>query len=307
MKQMPSLKTLIENINENIAILTVLVSGLSLLVTALFKAGTYFYYKGYYDYWRIPENYINVNYENTLYKFLVTVIVTILLLGVSNIYTFCGLTIMKKVNGYKKIVSGIVWLLSVPLFVITFLCTGLIIKFGISIKEIMIYIRYEMGSFMSEVGALWAFLWFALILCGYGIELIFMEFSKSNKEESSDKEEDDTLNQNKRLRIVLLICCVGFLVMIAWVGYTIYDAGRDSVLDRNRIDIVSIGDESYVVIDQYQDKWILKECKSVGNKFMINHDHYTIKDIIGEDIHVKFPKEGGKIEDWIVDNEEYHR
>ncbi len=300
-----SLKEVIVYIEKHIAILTIIFSTLSLCITSVFKIGAYLYYRGYYDYWRIPEDYITLNYRNILYKFLITMISVGILIGLSYLYTFWWKKILKKELWYKKVRSGIGAVVTVILGVIVVEFLYLIIKCGISIKEIFLYIEYEFISFISNVISLSVFCIGVFFLFGIIIEFTFEGFSKQNKREDTNIERNNHSKYKKYIKSIAICFFTFFLADIAWLGYNIYDMGRSSILNSNKLNIVSIQGNDYVVISKYENRWILKECKLVGDKLKINHDHYIIEDIVGENIYVKFLKEGEKIEDCVVNNEEY--
>lgn len=304
MKKTFSVKELIKYMEQHIGIFTLLASAVSLFMTGVFKIGIYFYQKGYYDYWRISDSYIEVRFGNIIYNFFGYMLMGILLMSFSYLYFYWYKIILSRNKWSRKIIEGISAFLIICLLVIIFLCFNLVINFGISIGEIILYIRYEFFSFVKSIGYLSFLIWGFLILCGWILYFIlFGSIMKKSANKIENQEEGNSSKLSKKIGVIIF--CIIFAADIILLGYSIYDTGKKSALEVKKIDIVSIQKKSYVVIERYQDKWILKEGKFAGERFIINHDHYMIKDIVGKDIKVKFLKDGEKIGDWIVDNEEF--
>ena len=78
-------------------------SALSVIVTALFKVGTYFYYRGYFDQLNIPSSYIAMNYWDMLYLFLLNLAVLFMVFVFSSIYITYTMELYTK----RKIISCI--------------------------------------------------------------------------------------------------------------------------------------------------------------------------------------------------------
>lgn len=73
----------------------------------------------------------------------------------------------------------------------------------------------------------------------------------------------------------------GFVILFACiVAYTyVYSSRVTDCENRKKIEIVTIDTKQYAVIAKYEEKWIIKECKSVKKGILINRDGYRIEDI----------------------------
>ncbi len=290
------IKKVVRYTDEKLALITAMISVISIIVTAVFRAGTYLYYKGYYDFWNIPSAYIVVNYNDTLFKFLLSMSLVIIVIGISSIYMYYFRKIAEKNKGLNKILKLLCMMLIIPIFSICIFLVYMTIEF--SIDKILNYLCNMTSDFFATIISISIILFLLIILAGQWGYILYEE------ENRKEKQKIDKV----KFQAKIISWMVGILVLILsilWLGYIIYDAGRNRISEDDTINVVYMQNKYFVVITQYDNKWILKECMLEEDGVMINSDHYMIENIIGYDILIKKLPVGNSLQDCIVEGNTY--
>lgn len=140
---------MIDYINKNLKIVTAMVSVISLIITGLFKALTYLYCRGHHDFWNIPANYITIDYQNILFKFLLMTAFLILAIGICTIYTYYFKKIKEKNRGIRKFLKLTCMIFVIPGFSIFIIAWYIIVEF--SIGEMLDYISNDTSNFLVTI------------------------------------------------------------------------------------------------------------------------------------------------------------
>lgn len=119
--------SLIDWCEKHLALLTAVTSILGIGLTGFFKLASYWYEKGYYDFWGIPIKYMEINYDNILMQFL---------FSFSGIVITCAVGIVYIEIYNSSRLRGKVFLHILLLFINT---------------GIIIYATYSVGGTVSDV------------------------------------------------------------------------------------------------------------------------------------------------------------
>lgn len=306
MKKVKKIRKAIKKINEYIPLITVIVSAISVLVTGLFKAGAYLYCKGYYDFWNIPADYITLNYQNLLYNFLLTMGIVTICIGLSNLYVFAFKKILKKEKLFTKIIQCVGMILVVPLLVIVIFVVYLMLEFPIG--EIIGYVRNAPGHFAANVALVSFLLLLAIFGTGQMLSVAYAIGKEDDKnEECSDEEKrKEETEKGYQDRIIIFVLIV-FFATIMCTGYSIYKQGEQNVAQKKNIDMVFLDEKTYIIVGQYGESWILKECIYSDEQLRINSEHYMISNIENKDIVKISIKDEDNVEGCVVDNATYEK
>lgn len=278
-------------LSKYLSAITAVASVLSLAITAMFKMGTYVYYRGMYDAWNIPIEYITVNYENSLFYVLLTLTIVFLLSGVAIVYEkiitvfFQAKELCKRIFGVGSMI--LLAFLGAYLFVFIYLS----VQFPLG--EVLRYFKsYPMS--VSVLGIMGVLLFFAICLSIEEIKEIVLSIQGAKKKNKSK----NTLDWKVKMAIIL---CFAFAGCIIYMSFFLYKTGESSVLNEGSVSVVSYEQQDYVIVGRYKDEWILKECLLVQNgKQMINYDNYLLEDIKG--VSVAFFKLSEPVEKVFVEN-----
>ena len=85
----------------------------------------------------------------------------------------------------------------------------------------------------------------------------------------------------------------------------LYTMGRSIANYERELSVIEIDENQYVVLDKYDDKWIVKKCLIDDNSFLINSEHYMLIDISGKEVIIKEMEPNKHIDDYMVTNEEF--
>lgn len=291
-------RKMIEYTSENLKVVTAMVSMISLIITGLFKALTYLYCRGQHDFWNIPANYITIDYQNILFKFLLMTVFVILIIGICTIYTYYFKKIKEKNRGIKKFLKLTCMIFAIPCFSIFIMAWYIIVEF--SIGEMLDYMNNDTSDFLVTILIFSILIGLLLFSIGqWGFYLYDEEKQEDKQEKSKPKTLRKTPKQWLVIGVIFLVSAIGLL------GYTVYDTGKSSCLGEVTVNVVDIKNKSFVIVDQYNDKWILKECILENDEVIINLDSYIIDDIIGNNILIKRLPDGKSLQDCLVNDETY--
>lgn len=334
-------ENVVEKIDKHIGTITAAISASTAIVTGLFRGGAYLYSKGYYDFWKIPYQYIEVNYENVLLNFLLVMGCLIAWTGLSGAYMECWNWAYDTQSKIKIVLKGV--FLFLLIVVITAVGCVLYMLRENPLQIVLEYLRISSGYFLGQVLLSSALLFMMTLGMGLTYMGIILEIdhntskggkNTSDKEEepqkaqsTSDKVEDTQKVQNNPnkvenqkevqnnsdkkssqktpKRLIILFFILVITLAIAGEAYTIYSGNRTTSSNANKVQVVDIEEDSYIIIGQYKDKWILKECLEKDGEFKINYDHFMISNIEDRNIIEKTLAKGMTVEDCLIDNLEF--
>lgn len=279
-------------------------SALSVIVTAVFRMGTYIYYKGYFDQLNIPSAYIVVNYWDTLYLFLLNLAIVFIVFVFSNVFV----TYTRYLFDKKIIIGCIVLQLGLisagMLFVLCYMWLYLLSFY--THNEIIAYIKeapWHISSYMIGISLL---VYFTVWICGT-MTYTFLNVSdsenviKEQEKESVNADESQTQKGFLKHPYVFLVGVIIFATILC--GISVYSSGKDRVNLMKKINVVTIDENTYFVAEQNPDGCILKECIRSGDGVIINNDHYMVSSLSNRDVSVIKLDTG--VKSYLVDAKEY--
>ncbi|MGN1167799.1 MAG: hypothetical protein ACI4S2_15380 [Lachnospiraceae bacterium] len=334
-------ENVVEIIGKHIGTITAVISALTAIVTGLFRGGAYLYSKGYYDFWKIPYQYIEVNYGNVLLNFLMMMTCMIAWAGFSGVYMECWYRADNK-KSKLRINPKKVLLILLIVVIAAAVCVLYMLREN-PLQIVLEYLRVSPRDFMRQVLLVSVLLFMMTWGMGQMYMGIILEIdhntskegqNTSDKEEepqkaqstsdkvenlqkaqsTSDKVEDPQKVQNnpenenikKNLnRLIISLFILLIPLAIAFEANSIYKDNRTTSSNANKVQVVDLEEASYIVIGQYKDKWILKECLEKDGEFKINYDHFMISNIEDRNIIEKTLAKGMTVEDCLVDNLEF--
>lgn len=158
---------------------------------------------------------------------------------------------------------------------------------------------------------------FALGECFFNLKSTINSFGKKEAENTNQIEQknvnqsENTKDENTKDDIQNKIAVMIFLIVavieicLMYISFTVYQSGKNSITQRDTVEVVTIDNQSYVIAGQYKDNWILKKCKIYENNIFIDKDHYVIKDIVGQDVIMRKLAGGSTLGDCLIDGETF--
>ena len=255
-----------------------LISTFSFVFTGAFEMCVYQYYRGYYDFWNIPDMFIEIDYKDIIYRLVNILAVVALLIIVTNIFWSYYDRIrkrMKKIIIAATAIAGVFILSSV--FFIAYVCLD--VGRMISLPEIV-----EILPYIVETAVL-----LTIGITGLGLTC-HINITKG-------PDEKRTKNSHKIGRIAsrrYILTGLGFILFAVIIGWNmIYSSGKDAAACRDSISIVNAEQRSYVIVDIYDGKYLMKECSYVTegaatlpDGFRICRSNYMICGMTDENVTV---------------------
>lgn len=292
----------IELIEKYLKLVTAAASLLGIVFTGIFKGASYYYEKGYYDYWEIPEKYMKIDYFKVLMQFL-NVFSVILL-----ICTICLI--------YVKIYDAVGRLWKVIMHIIPIFFNGVIILCIIWRLEGSLSYGLDLGN--REV----LFTYIVIEIFLYIPEIIFLhEFKgkekkdiinkevsedsknkndtndklmdsveqdeprkKASKKETRNKEKSNYKNVKKIIFLIMVVYIIGALFVLCTY---LYNTRKNNCININKYEVIEdITGQQYVVLAIYNNKYFTKPCIVLHehNKIVINLDKYKFMEIENNDV-----------------------
>ena len=275
-------------------ILTFCITGVATLIVGLFKGGAYLYTKAYYDFWGIPLDYINVDFTNTLYKFLISIFLSILLIIISSIYYI----IFSKIkHGEKAKLHIFFWVSSVFIMVTLGLLLYLIFQFPF--LEIVRSVTQHPKSFLGNIIAVSIMMFGCIIFCSVFWNVILeIPFTRNNSQNNNEDKKSINIRGVLRLMIIIILAIT---ITICVEGRILYNSRLDSINETTELNIAQIDNKEYIVISQYKDSWILKECSSKGDDFQISKTNYMFYNLEGVTVVKKELESDRKIDSYFTE------
>jgi hypothetical protein len=296
---------------KHLALLTAVSSILGIGLTGLFKCASYWYEKGYYDFWDIPLTYMQIDYNKVLMQFLLNFSSIVIIYAVGIVYI--------EIYNSSKLRGKV--LLHILLFLIN---TGVIIyatySVGGTIYDVFNFTNHEILGFFIGV---------EIFL--YGIELIIIfcfrekkpqkekvKKIKSSKQKENNQEQKSNITKSKcskgdsekdgqtteldqkekisktkgeekklpllkkRTALFILFLVVIVIATINWTCYILYNERKDKCEDTQKFEIMLDSDgQEYVILSTYDDKYFVKPCNvsEEQHSVIINSDKYKLIEI----------------------------
>lgn len=265
-------------VKENGGLFAVLTTLISVCINFLYEGCAYLYHKGRYDYWNIPDEYMIVNYETTLFGFVATIASVVA--GFLLIYLHgCAIYIIqcnkKKIKKYLY-----VFLLLIPVPIIFLLILFAYLVYQSSLEIAILCLKMYPFEFAPHIIA-FSLLYFLLLFT-----------VKPKKKTMKDTDCKDSRKHNEN-RISRWIAIMPIIIGAFIVGYNIYSIGLTSMDLVEEVSVVSVEEKEYVIVEKYNDYWVVKECVEFDELLYINKEHYMLMDISQHDIYI-MKLEGGR-------------
>lgn len=256
---------LLDMVGKYWAIITAFISGIALVVSFLLKWAMYIYAKAFYDFWTIPDYYIQSSNENTVFEFLLIIVAVIVFMFIAYIYFGC----LEKSKKEKKHISMILLIMLVP-FLWYFTMMVLMNMDGYSWRDLLFF------TFTKGYTLLGYIILFSVViyLVGYGAFMSVLMLL-----EMADSIKNVRLNELNGKKIMLMIS----FLFVVWliVCWSIYSSKLSTSETGKELEIVEIEAAQYVIIAEYGDQWIVKECILNDDTVIVNKDDYSCIEIDG--------------------------
>ena len=259
-----SIKQMLKEFNENIGIVTLSCTLFGIMLQSILKGFSYLHYKAKFDLWNIPNELINVHYTNSLYGIIVSAVFIFLLFAISYIlYSYGAEKNDKGKLKWKNIIAQqvVIVLSAIVMLIYTFV----IVFDDFNLINIIEYIKGNTGEVIT-----------IFVVYFFVLDLIVLVFGKSL---TSEVKYSPT--RNKKPQYIALMIFVLFIFGIAALSLIFYSQRRSSYNSVTKIDIVTVNENKYVLVNEHNNKWIVKECIIDEEGIHINKDSYMLIDIEG--------------------------
>lgn len=296
----------VDYIEKHGVVFSVIVTMVSVILSKGFELCAYLFHAGRYDYLGIPKAYITVNFEKSLWGFLAAICIVAFILLIVYFHCLCYDFIIEKNVGFKRIVKVIAISIWVPFAMAILLIVYLYTQ--ISFDEIMAFLHTSPKDFSGGV-LCFTFLYYVLIV---GMKTMYKnEMKTKDGREGKDSEDGEDDNQlvkgDKKYKLVMIFALLMVIGAVFGVCFSLYDLGKSSMNFTSEISVVIVDDVQYVVVEKYEDNWILKRCLYDGEDIIINFNHYMLMDISENDVWRVQLKGGKTISSCMVDEKEFAR
>lgn len=176
----------------------------------------------------------------------------------------------------------------------------------IPVSEIIIYLKSNPLNFAGHVFSV-SVLYYILM---FGLKLLYTneKDTGAKKMESTEEKEDKvkgSVISDKIFKMAIFIAVAIFFVGIILTENALMDIGKSSMNLISEVSVVEVDGESYVITEQQNDYWIVKECLHDGDELIINYEHYMVMDIAGKDIFRVNLDNGRTISSCMVSSDEF--
>ena len=259
---------IIKKLKANWSIFVSLGSGVFAIITVFVKCLIYAKEKAYFDFWKIPIKYINMKNENMIIELLLIGVSGFIVILLCNIYWFLMKTFWKN-NKIGVVILGLI----LPLFSFFMIVIGILQNGKYTIKIVWDYFKLAPRETIREV-------------CFLSIVLIFL-IIVSNLSFKGVQKLVFSIKGIKKLNMTgVFIIGVSLVIAGAILFCNTYVNSITAYENENKLEIVTINDKQYVVIAQYEGKYIIKECKFKDKCVYVNQDEYMFKDISSYPIRI---------------------
>ena len=221
--------------------------------------------KAFYEFWTIPDYYIESSNENTVFDFLLVLVAVIVFMFISYIYLWC----FRKNKKEKKYINLIVQIFFVPFLL--YVALMILMNMDGNSWWTLLILTFTGGHKLLFYTMP---LTLVIYLLGYGAAMSVVMIL-----EMADSIKNVKLSELNGRKVMLMLS----FIFILWIILcsSIYSSKVSSCETGKELEIVDVGGTQYVVIVQYQDKWIVKECILKDATVFINKDNYSCIEISG--------------------------
>lgn len=277
-------------VKGNGGLFAVLTTIISVCINFLYKGCAYLYHKGRYDYWNIPDEYMIVNYETTLFGFVVTIASVVV--GFLLIYLHgCAIYIIQCNNKkIKKYLYMFLLIIFVPIIFLLLLFVYLVSQSSLEIA--ILCLKMYPFDFAPHI-IVFSLLYYLLL---------FTVKPKKKTMNDTDCKESRKHSENK---IGKWIAIMSIIIGAFIVGYNIYSIGLTGMDLVEEVSVVNVEEKEYVIVEKYNDYWVVKECVEFDELLYINKEHYMLMDISQHDIYIMQLEGGRTIEACMLSESNY--
>lgn len=293
-------------IEAHLSLITVASSLFGIIFTGLFKYISYWYEKGYFDFWEIPMRYMVIDQSNLLIQFFYNFSITVVIL-------IFGILYIELYNSYTK--KGRIILHILPLLINIF---------------IVWYVNYRIGGTLSVVlnlkneEILRFYIWVECFFYPAEIVLIHL-FKRKNitkkkievkKQTTEDKKKEPADNINEKMEetnhkdirknqekkynqndnifkrgitICLLILAFYIICMVLYISFILYNDRKDKCKDTTKFEVIQdeVG-QQYVILTIYEGKVFIKPCtvNEEQHFIVINSDKYRLMELGDKEVNI---------------------
>lgn len=240
----------------------IITSIVAIISAIIINSLVYLQQRAYFDFWKIPREYIRLESRNTLFESFVWLIITFGIILLCNIVWFLIKEYAKKKKLCFAILSFIFFFgVACVLFVVAWRDSG----FGWN--EIWMGIRYETKALLGKALLFEVLLMLLFVACIYCFHVIL-----------------DLVSQIKKIK-EWDIRKMGYMCMVLVVAYVficiiLYSESKYTYANDNKLEIVTIEDRKYIVLAKVDEEWIIKECGIENEKdIYVSEEEYCIASI----------------------------
>lgn len=291
-------KTKIGLIEKYLGLVTTIVTLLGIVFTGIFKGASYYYEKGYYDYWKIPEKYMEIDYFKVLMQFLNTFSVVLF------IYTI-GLIYVKIYDVVGRLWKVIMHIIPIILNWVIILCMiwklegSLSYSLNLGNREVLFtYIVIEIFLYIPEIILLHLFK-------SKEKKDIIKDVRKDSKNKNNTNDnlidnakQDETKkgkqkrnkekSNNNKVIIIIIFIMIVYIIGVLFISCKyLYNTRKSNCININNFEVIEdeIGHQ-YVVLAIYNNKYFAKPCIVLHehNKIVINLDKYKFMELDNNEV-----------------------
>lgn len=307
-----------EFFEETWKVLSIIVTILTFILTNAFKIIAYSYHKGRYEYLKIPNEYISVDYEQTLFSFLGVMAISIFVILLIYVHSKGLDAIKEKSRGIKKVIKLIGATIVAPIIIMVILSMYLISQLTIQmILDNKMILLKELIILTGILSAVYYVLMY--IIKGKSsykkdtlntVNSDACENADNEKKEVKEQNEDGKIEEKKeqsknKSNVGIYIIAILVLFLLGYILYCFKNIGMESMNFIDQIRIVEIDGKQYAVMEKYEENWIVKQCLYDNENIVINANHYMIVDISEKDIWVVYLNGGKTIKDCMRNDDEF--
>jgi hypothetical protein len=245
---------IIEDINKNAAGIGILSAAIIAMVSNVFKLMAYSYYSGWFDYFEINKDYINVASENIFYDIVISISIVLIL------FTF-NYIVYSAINNNKK--KG---------FILAFIFIGTfnVIYLLFFTEYIQTINKFSLNDLLGIIISCFIFLPIIELILGISLGTINLIKNKKVKNKNTKADDYDKRKNSFTVRQWLISIIVTIIIYLP----ISYGMGN---YHAKKINTYKTINNQYVVIYETESEYIIADCNiSFNNSFLeINKSKQT--------------------------------
>lgn len=288
-------KTMMEYLKEYWMLITSAVSGVYMVI----KGGAYVYCQGAYSAWKVPVNYVEINNANSLFDFCAKLLLCVLIVSYLVFFSFQFYKESKTNSGLAKWIRLLLLFFVIPILPVVLLAFEMVINTPVLELGVEGMVK-ELNALVPYVIVMAIMCYFLTLELGIGFKEIFLRILQEQSslekgiiESAGSVKSQKPYKSHTTIYWKVFVTVFIFVLLFIVIGSILYSSGREDVQFSESVHIVSIEENKYVVVSQYKDSWIIKECIAENDQLVINQDHFMISDIHERDIK-RYVIENGK-------------